>query len=174
MKSSFLITCKAKTVFIIFIILWIAPVLISSLINLPSVLSKATIPLFIIFPFLWAYAIGINLHRIIFPEDKIYIVLSSVSISIGIICLYISIFFFFGSRMINSPNEPLPLIMLVNIAFIYICISSAKRLLIAEKRKNINFNTIGNTFLLFLFFPIGVWFIQPRVNKILNNLKNGA
>jgi len=41
------------------------------------------------------------------------------------------------------------------------------RLVTLERRQPVTFFDYSGPFFLFWFFPIGVWFIQPRVNKLL-------
>jgi len=48
------------------------------------------------------------------------------------------------------------------------CISRQKTLNSAEMQKEAHFSDyIGDFFLLWVF-PIGVWFIQPRINSLVN------
>lgn len=47
---------------------------------------------------------------------------------------------------------------------------SAKFLVSAEISNNSNLKKFFSTFLLLLFFPIGIWFIQPRVRKIMRDI----
>ena len=42
----------------------------------------------------------------------------------------------------------------------------AKNLAIAEKGKEVEFPQYMWLFLLLWFFPIGIWFLQPRINQL--------
>jgi hypothetical protein len=52
---------------------------------------------------------------------------------------------------------------------------TARRLVTLERQQRVTFFDYSRMFFLFWFFPIGLWIIQPRVNKILGNrLKPGS
>ena len=42
----------------------------------------------------------------------------------------------------------------------------SKNLLLAEKQRRVTFNEYVWPFFLFLIFPIGIWFLQPRINRL--------
>lgn len=51
---------------------------------------------------------------------------------------------------------------------IFSCLFSASRsLVICEEKSKQRFDKYIGTFLLFWFYPIGVWFIHPRIKRIL-------
>lgn len=52
-------------------------------------------------------------------------------------------------------------------SFLLVLILAAKILVSAERQKDATFREFFSTFLLLIFFPIGVWFIQPRVQRLL-------
>ncbi|AEA44494.1 hypothetical protein [Fluviicola taffensis] len=48
----------------------------------------------------------------------------------------------------------------------------AKTIKIAEHQKNLPFWKFIGEFFLIWFFPVGVWFIQPRINKLIDSENN--
>jgi hypothetical protein len=42
----------------------------------------------------------------------------------------------------------------------------AKTLVLAETGKSASFYNYAGPFFLIWFFPIGVWFVQPRINRL--------
>ncbi len=54
-------------------------------------------------------------------------------------------------------------------SFVYVMYFLSKCLVIAEKRLDIIFMDYFETFLLFLFYPVGIWWLQPRVKKVLTD-----
>lgn len=46
---------------------------------------------------------------------------------------------------------------------------TAKQLTKLEQGKNVSFFSYSGPFFLFWFFPLGVWFVQPKVNELLGN-----
>jgi hypothetical protein len=45
---------------------------------------------------------------------------------------------------------------------------TAKVLKTVELQKPVTFNDYAGEFFLIWFFPIGIWFIQPRINRLFN------
>ena len=43
----------------------------------------------------------------------------------------------------------------------------SKLVVMSEEKKTVKANRCFGTFLLFWFFPVGVWFLHPRIKKIL-------
>jgi hypothetical protein len=48
----------------------------------------------------------------------------------------------------------------------YILYFVAKTMKSVEMQKTVTFNDYAGEFFLIWFFPIGIWFLQPRINKI--------
>ncbi|MBR4841441.1 MAG: hypothetical protein IK005_13350, partial [Paludibacteraceae bacterium] len=42
----------------------------------------------------------------------------------------------------------------------------AKRMKMAELQRRVQVKEVLGDFFLFLFFPVGVWFLQPKVNRM--------
>lgn len=47
----------------------------------------------------------------------------------------------------------------------------SRSLVTAEEKQSLRFDRYIGTLFLFWFFPIGIWFVQPRVRRILKNIK---
>lgn len=62
--------------------------------------------------------------------------------------------------------------LLAMAAIFYALGFTAKQLIKLEQQKEVTFVDYSGPFFLFWFFPIGVWFIQPKVNKLLALEKN--
>jgi hypothetical protein len=58
------------------------------------------------------------------------------------------------------------LVVLNFICFVYIISFAAKALKMLETRRPISFQDYANEFFWFLAFPLGIWFIQPKINRI--------
>jgi hypothetical protein len=54
------------------------------------------------------------------------------------------------------------------ICFFYCIHFASKSLKAVELQRTVTFRDYVADFFLFWFFPIGVWFIQPKINKIFN------
>ena len=81
----------------------------------------------------------------------------------------------------NSPEAPNIVLMVISLAimvplhilsifgFLYSFYFVAKTCKTAELQKEVKFSDFAGDFLLLLFFPIGVWVMQPKINKLSNN-----
>ena len=59
-------------------------------------------------------------------------------------------------------------------AFIYCILYTAKTLKTVEKGEKVETSEYIGAFFLILFLPIGIWFLQPRINKIINNTERDS
>ncbi|MCG8573854.1 MAG: hypothetical protein MI810_03125 [Flavobacteriales bacterium] len=141
-------------------------------------------PLISVFPHLfftaWEYAVIKGLRsrlgadvKVPFTSVKIFIVLG------GILFPILSLAFGYIS-MQNSLHEPnyinplpwliimAPLYILAAFSTIYAYVYIAKVIRCAETGKNEKFQIYGGDFALIWFWFIGIWFLQPRITKVLN------
>lgn len=133
----------------------------------------------------WFYALGTNLHKKL-PETatmnltkfKIFLFLPVVYM------LFTSVSMFDIFSNISLGEQPTPAIFAVIVPlhlFSMLCIFyclyfNAKALKTVEWQRPTTFNDFAAEFFLICFFPIGVWIIQPRLNKLFdtnndNNIK---
>ena len=133
--------------------------------------------LFMLVLYGWFWSIAVGLDRFI-PDDLklnvkrfkifliipiVYILLFSVLVGVGI------------SGMIDSgePINPvymvliLPLHLFSMFCMIYCLYFVAKTIKTAELKKKVRFGEFAGEFVLLWFFPIGIWIIQPRINKLV-------
>lgn len=133
----------------------------------------------VFFGWFWSIAIGLdkkipdqlklNLNRfkIFFFIPLVYILCTTISIS--------SMFY-----SIASTNEPpnmafigvLILLHLFSMFCIFYCLYFvAKTIKTAELQKEVHFGDFAGEFFLIWFFPIGIWFVQPKINKLIEDEK---
>ncbi len=67
------------------------------------------------------------------------------------------------------PGFIVPLHLLAMVAIIYALLFTAKSLVTLERNHASTFFEYSGPFFLLWFFPIGVWFVQPRVVKLLGS-----
>jgi hypothetical protein len=79
-------------------------------------------------------------------------------------------FFFPRPSNMQEPVVPIwlifPLHLVATFGLFYALIFCAKNLVMAERQKRVSFGNYVLTLFLVWFYPIGVWFIQPRLNSI--------
>ncbi len=166
----------------LFLILVVIPFMMNFIIILPSVFNYkimvATLPLLIMIPislFLtWFYALGTNLHKKL--PQTITMNLKRFKVLIFIPILYIlALLLLIGVLLnISSGNLLNPIIFVLifpahffSMFCIFYCIYfNAKILKTVEWQKPVTFSDFAGEFFLIWFFPIGIWIIQPRINKL--------
>lgn len=134
--------------------------------------------LFITTLFGWLYSIGKGLDKLIPNELKLNVMWLKFFIAIP--TLYIIIFFIIigGSFVLDSNlcvYKFLISMHLFSMFCIFYCIYFvAKTIKTAELQRKVGFGDFAGEFFLIWFFPIGVWYIQPKVNDMLSNSHNVA
>lgn len=59
-----------------------------------------------------------------------------------------------------------PMHLLATFCFLYMVYFAARSLVSVEQQQVVSGGAFTRTYLLFLFLPIGIWFLQPRLNKL--------
>lgn len=81
--------------------------------------------------------------------------------------IYLSTFAaFFIIEKPASPFYLVPVHVLAMVAIFYAIYFIAKSLAGVEKREEANINDWAGYFFMLWFYPIGIWFFQPRINKL--------
>lgn len=132
---------------------------------------------FIILFFGWFYALGTNLHKKL--PATVTMNLTRFKIFIFIPVAYMLFFLVFVSGMFShfssggQPNFSIfglifPLHLFSMFCIFYCLYFNAKALKTVEWQKPVTFSDFAGEFFLLWFFPIGIWIIQPRINKLLD------
>ncbi len=135
----------------------------------PNALVMAILKfIFAIVFFGWLWAIASACSKALPPE----LVSSTRPMLFGLVYVLISLFI--SDRLFLGSNDQLLgyivfMQLLAMVSLIYALGFTAKQLAKLEHGKNLPFLSYSGLFFLFWFFPIGVWFIQPKVNQLLGN-----
>lgn len=133
----------------------------------------------------WFYTMGINLHpklpvTVNMPLTKFKIFLAIPLVYLFCIIIFMGVLF---NSIAATNGVPNPLIFLLIVPLhlfsmfcIFYCLYFvAKCLKAVEWQRPVTFSDYAGEFFLIWFFPIGVWFIQPRINKLFDeNLQDGS
>jgi bacteriorhodopsin len=112
----------------------------------------------------WLLLMGLSIRKFNPPKIRF-------SISFFIFRLIFSAIYIIAAGFAFEDRPPNWIIPIHLIAFIFIFTSlaaNAKLIVNAETQKENSFIESLGTFLLLWFYPIGVWFVQPRLNAIYN------
>ena len=129
----------------------------------------------------WFYALGTNLHKKLPPTAPMNLTRFKIFLFIPVVyILLLSVFMigiFSGFLSVGSPNAAIVALILLSHLFSMFCIFyclyfNAKALKTVEWQKPLTFNDFAGAFFLIWFFPIGIWIIQPRINKLFDTSLN--
>lgn len=125
----------------------------------------------------WFYALGTNLHKKL-PKtatmnlNKFKIFLFIPVVYILFICVFMFVLFS-NTSIGGQPNLAIfaviiPLHLFSMFCVFYCLYFIAKALKTVEWQKTVTFSDFAGEFFLIWLFPIGLWIIQPRLNKIFD------
>jgi hypothetical protein len=114
----------------------------------------------------WFWSMGSFLDSIVKPELK----LKARFFRFVLIYPFVYLFIFFPFLFLRPAPVPaaviVPLSLFGMFCLLYIFYFVSKNLVLAETGEPASFSEYAGLFLLFCFFPIGVWVIQPRINRL--------
>jgi hypothetical protein len=123
---------------------------------------------------IWIYSIGINLYKRLPSTNKINI--NQYKTVFFLISSYLCLILILNLKMHSGSliNQfPFSYIIISFLGYIlglfYIIYTTSKMLRSVELGRNVSFIQFRQDFIIMCIFPIGVWIIQPRINKIFYN-----
>lgn len=126
--------------------------------------------------FAWIYSTGANLHKKLSAITPMNITWFKIAFFIPIVhMLFVSVFMYRMFPYIYSGVKPdAPFITtlifaldLLSVFCIFYCLYfNAKVLKAVEWQRPVGFKDFVGEFFLLCFFSIGVWIVQPRINKL--------
>ena len=168
-----------------FLLLMVIPILFQIGMFAAVFISNDPLMMFRLFPivmilfmgifFGWFYALGTNLHKKL--PDTVHMNLRLFKIFLFIPVAYMSLFMVFMINMFSGiiggeePNVAIfmlifPLHLFSMFCIFYCLYFNAKSLKSVELQKPVTSNDFAGEFFLIWFFPVGIWFLQPRINKL--------
>ncbi|MBU0481181.1 MAG: hypothetical protein KKG47_08770 [Proteobacteria bacterium] len=119
--------------------------------------------LFFCIMFGWIFLLGIVL------QNKVEAFLKK-STTLLKICFSLSVIYIIFLETVwefNPPSYFLVFHMVVMFCIVYQVYFVARSLVVAEARQLLDFDRYIGTMLLIWFFPIGIWFVHPRIRNVL-------
>ncbi len=183
--------------FVTMIVLMI--ILFATLMTQHNPRPESVFPIFFIFPiialiaftvqFYWQWSVATGLNGYLNPETRLR--LKRFKFFFFVPLIYFGIIFIggsfilpqfqFGNGQPPSIGFVLPFILIMMLmhffsifCLIYIIYFIAKTLKSVELQREAHFSDYIGEFFLMWFFPVGIWFIQPRINKIVQAGKKDA
>ena len=119
---------------------------------------------------MWFWTLGVELNKMVPESDRPKV--SRFKFGIRFTAIYMLLFQAFIVSTTNGVSFDLamPVIFILHMAAMYFMFYSiffiSKNLVTYENMVSGTSKSSKGTFLLLWFFPLGVWFLQPRINKI--------
>ena len=135
--------------------------------------------------FSWFYTLGANLFKRLPETAKMNLTKFKIFLFIPVVYILFFMVFMFGMfSNISSGGQPgpvrgeqpgliifaviFPLHLFCMFCMFYCLYFNAKALKTVELQKPVTFSDFAGEFFLLWFFPIGVWIVQPRINKLFD------
>jgi len=128
--------------------------------------------------FSWFWALGTNLYEKLPPTVKMNLGKFKAFLIMPIIYLIVlfPLMYLFIPGQNGSPTDQppaavgllIPVHLFAMFCLFYCLYFVAKVLKSVEWQRSVTFSDYAGEFFLIWFFPIGIWFIQPRINKLFD------
>ena len=130
------------------------------------IVFAASTTLFALLFFGWIFSIGTVANEIL-PEE-----LKSSPKYMQASLIYAVSYLLFASMFVFKPGGTLPgYVVFMHLAamagIFYSMLFTAKQLAKLDTGNNVTFYQYSGPFFMLWFFPIGIWFLQPKINKLL-------
>lgn len=122
----------------------------------------------------WFYALGTHLHKKLPSTASMNVTRFKIFLFIPVICVLFSVALMpslipEGQTGLGIFALIIPLHLFSMFCIFYCLYFNAKALKTVEAQRPVTFGEYAGEFFLIWFFPIGIWIIQPRINKLFDN-----
>jgi hypothetical protein len=132
----------------------------------------ALVYLGLLFGWFWVLGTQINMKVPIDIKPKVRLFKFSVIYSAIELELFISLYAYLSASY-SVPGYIVYVVMpfhaLAMFCLFYSLYFISKNLVMAERKKQVKFNDVDVLIILLFFYPVGMWFIQPRINRLFQN-----
>jgi len=121
--------------------------------------------------FVWFWSMGAFFNSIVQQELRI----KSGFFRVALIyppCYFVFFIATFQSSSLGLLGLILPLHVFAMVCMFYLLYFVSKSLVLAETSKPASFYDYAGPFFLLWFFPVGIWIVQPRVNRLYSERKS--
>jgi hypothetical protein len=167
-----LLSFKGWQLFILIVICgaWISPSPAKEIINGVAVVTFTS----------WIYAIGVygqyRIAELGLKTMNVKFFKANVIIVLG---LWLLLLIYFGTRgQIKATNASQPVYVILNIAVLYLffamfqtIIFACKTIATIELRRDVSFGDYFTNLLLMGFFFVGIWILQPKINRFIGTAR---
>lgn len=115
---------------------------------------------------IWLWSVGLKLQKKSINVSKFKILLFKISIIFPLAYCIFGIYY-----MIFRDDVIMPLHVSAMLSIFYAMIFAAKTIKSAELNKEATLSDYLGDFFLIWFYPLGIWILQPRIQKLLKKEK---
>ncbi len=139
------------------------------------IVAAVSAPLLVLTFGIWLFTIGTQLHRKLPEPLRESLTLFYISLFLSL--AYIALFLLMAAGLVPGLtliNDPSPLSIFVFLVLhlsamagmLYCFAQIAKFIRAIELQRPVVFRDYASEFIMIWFFPIGIWLLQPRINKL--------
>lgn len=171
----------------LFLLLFGIPFLAEIVASVFAIISPERSLVFVVFPILmllfvglyfsWLYTLAVQLHKKL--PATVHLNLARFRLFFFFPLIYLAAFMVYMSFTMRDPENMdipgtgllgliIPLHLFSVFCIIYSLFFIAKELKSVEWGRPVTFNDFAGEFFLIWFYPIGIWFIQPRINLLFD------
>ncbi len=130
----------------------------------------------VIVVFGWLYSIGKWANQHLPKDQQKNLVLFTLGFAIPLVYILLLILVYFPTLSPESRPQPpgwmLPMHILSMIGIFYSIWFSARQYIALQREREVDTTRFSNIFFLMWIFPLGIWIIQPGVNRLYDRLDN--
>jgi hypothetical protein len=131
--------------------------------------AALTVP-FLICLLLWYWSVGSFLHSVAQPSLRPSLRFFRVAL------IYPPVYVLTFFTVVLNVESPflaviLPFHLFAMYCLLYDLYFLSKSLRLVENGKRVSFSDYAGAFFLFCFFPVGIWFLQPRINRLYAKMR---
>jgi hypothetical protein len=124
--------------------------------------------------FSWLYSLGTNLRSKLPSTELLNIITFKFTVFFPLFYLLLTAFFLFQTPSNEFPSIGMfaimiPVLFLTSFSHFYSIYFIAKALKMIDCQKQCAFSEFSEECFLIFFFPLGIWKIQPRINKLFED-----
>jgi hypothetical protein len=127
----------------------------------------------------WFWSVAIGLQRVIPDEIKLKVNRFKIFLLTPIVYMIFFLGFFMTSFTSGGPNPGIfavivPLHLFSMFCIFYSLYFVAKTFKTAELQRKVTFSDFAGEFFMIWYYPIGIWIVQPKINKMIKEKAHTA
>lgn len=123
----------------------------------------------------WLWSLGSSLNKFIPSELRPNVSPFKYALVYSFSYIFVSQIYIVNLTIGYSSHEMLQIYVTFHLfaicCFFYVLFFIAKNIAIYEQKSYVGFSNLSSYFFLLWIFPLGIWYLQPRINRIYKKVK---